>query len=74
METLQKAVGEIRKDLEQKKKESTKPDGAVTAGNSTPNLSPAGGSSALRCESRTGTGIDWIMIYFVLTVILIRSL
>ncbi|XP_067050577.1 cyclin-L1-like isoform X2 [Acropora muricata] len=56
IDTLQKTVGEIRKDLEQKKKESTKPDGAVTAGNSTPNLSPAGGSSALRCESRTGTG------------------
>ena len=63
-------MGEIRKDLEQKKKESTKPDGAVTAGNSTPNLSPAGGSSALRCESRTGTGINWIVIYFVLTMIL----
>ena len=62
MDTLQKAVAEIRKGLEQKKKEN-KQDGAATAGNSTPNLSPTGGTSALRGESRPATGT--LTIYIV---------
>ena len=55
MDTLQKAVGEIRKELEQKKKES-KPDGAAAAGNTTPNLSPTGEATVTRDDSRPGTG------------------
>ena len=57
LDTLQNTVGEIRKELEQKKKES-KPDGAATAGNSTPNLSPTGGTITTRNNSRPGTGND----------------
>ena len=55
LDTLQKAVGEIRKELEQKKKE-TKSDGTVPAGNSTPNLSPTGGTTTTRDDSRPGSG------------------
>lgn len=55
LDTLQKAVGEIRKELDQKKKES-KPDGTGPAGSSTPNLSPTGGTTATRDEFRPGTG------------------
>ncbi|KAJ7379574.1 hypothetical protein OS493_013969 [Desmophyllum pertusum] len=51
LDTLQKAVGEIRKDLAQKK--SDKADGAAAANNSTPNLSPTGGTTAARDDSRT---------------------
>ena len=57
LDTLQNAVGEIRKELEQKKKES-KPDGTATAGTSTPNLSPTGGTITTRNNSRPGTGKD----------------
>ncbi|KAJ7379576.1 Cyclin-L1 [Desmophyllum pertusum] len=53
LDTLQKAVGEIRKDLAQKK--SDKADGAAAANNSTPNLSPTGGTTAARDDSRTGS-------------------
>ena len=53
MDTLQKAVGEIRKELTQKKGDSKTEDG--TAANSTPNLSPTGGTTAARDDSRPGT-------------------
>ena len=53
MDTLQKAVGEIRKELTQKKGDSKTEDG--TAANSTPNLSPTGGTTASRDDSRPGT-------------------
>ena len=53
LDTLQKSVGEIRKELEQKKKES-KQDGAGTVGNSTPNLSPVGVTTTARDDSRSG--------------------
>lgn len=54
LDTLQKAVGEIRKDLAQKKTDG-KADGTAAANNSTPNLSPTGGTTTARDDSRTGT-------------------
>lgn len=53
LDTLQKAVGEIRKELAQKKSES-QADGAPAANNSTPNLSPSGGTTAARDDARPG--------------------
>ena len=53
MDTLQKAVSEIRNELAQKKSEH-QADGAQAANNSTPNLSPVGGTAAARDDARQG--------------------
>ena len=53
MDTLQKAVSEIRSELAQRKSEN-QADGALAANNSTPNLSPAGGTTAARDDARQG--------------------
>lgn len=53
LDTLQKAVAKI-KDLAQKKSDS-KADEATAANNSTPNLSPTGGTTTTKDELRTGT-------------------
>ena len=53
MDTLQKAVGEVRKELAQKKSEG-QADGVPAANNSTPNLSPTGGVTAARDDTRPG--------------------
>ena len=53
LDTLQKAVSEIRNELAQKKSES-QADGALAASNSTPNLSPTGGTTAARDDARQG--------------------
>lgn len=55
LDTLQKAVGEIRNELAQKKSES-QADGAPAANNSTPNLSPTEGTTAARDGARQGKG------------------
>ena len=54
LDTLQKAVSEIRNELAQRKSES-QADGAAAANNSTPNLSPTGGTTAARDGARQGT-------------------
>jgi len=56
LDTLQKAVSEIRNELAQKKSES-QADGAPAANNSTPNLSPTEGTTAARDGARQGKGI-----------------
>jgi len=53
LDTLQKAVSEIRNELAQKKSEH-QADGAQAANNSTPNLSPVGGTAAARDDARQG--------------------
>jgi len=53
LDTLQKAVSEIRNELAQKKSEN-QADGAQATNNTTPNLSPAGGTTAAREDSRQG--------------------
>ncbi|XP_020602652.1 cyclin-L2-like [Orbicella faveolata] len=54
LDTLQKAVSEIRNELAQKKSEH-QADGAQAANNSTPNLSPVGGTAAARDDARQGS-------------------
>ena len=73
LETLQKTVSEIRIELAQRKSEN-QADGAPAANNSTPNLSPAGGTTAARDDARQGKDRLNISQLMRLGLVLIQTL